>query len=266
MWTTKTDKEVDYSFYLGPDYKSTMSTKTTSTVIANHVSWLDVIVIARRFLPSMAPKDALKSVPLVNTLADAIGSLYMPRGGTREEKDKVLDLIRERQEMVEDSNDGYLPLLIFPEGTTNNGRTCYLFKKGAFLAEKKIRPLTLTYSDRIVSPAWENIDFLPYIFIFLSNICCNTCHLQQLPDFEPNEYLFSTHASKGSTRWEIYAWALREIILEHGNLTPSSVPFKVKIVYSNYMNMEKGAIHPDDLTEETAPPQIRRSVKSMRFI
>ena len=113
----------------------------------------------------------------MNTIADAIGSLYMPRGGTREERDKVLDLIRERQVMVEDSNDGYLPLLIFPEGTTNNGKICFMFKKGAFLAEKKIRPFTLTYSDNVVNPAWENIDFLPYIFIFLSNICCNTCRV-----------------------------------------------------------------------------------------
>ena len=32
------------------------------------------------------------------------------------------------------------------------------------------------------------------------------------------------------------------------------------------MNIEKGAIHPDDLTEETAPPQILKSQKSMRFI
>ena len=93
MYTYTTYKDVDYSYFLGPDYKKNLSTKTTSTIIANHVSWLDPIVFGRRFMPSMAPKDTLKHTPLVNTLANAIGSLYMPRGGTREEKDKILELI-----------------------------------------------------------------------------------------------------------------------------------------------------------------------------
>ena len=90
MYTYKTYKDVDYSYYLGPDYKKKMNNKTTSTVIANHVGWLDIFVIGRRFLPSMAPKASLKNIPIVNVLSDAIGSLYIPRTGTREEKDKIL--------------------------------------------------------------------------------------------------------------------------------------------------------------------------------
>lgn len=57
-----------------------------------------------------------------------------------------------------------------------------------------------------------------------------------MPDFEPNEYLFETHADKGTKRWEIYAWAIREIIIESGNLQPSDMPFRVKKVYVSYMN------------------------------
>lgn len=78
--------------------------------------------------------------------------------------------------MIEDSEDALPPLLIYPEGTTSNGKICYLFKKGAFLAEKKIRPYTLTYSNGTVSPAWEVVQFLPYIILFLS-WGCYTCHL-----------------------------------------------------------------------------------------
>jgi 1-acyl-sn-glycerol-3-phosphate acyltransferase len=104
--------------------------------------------------------------------------------------------------------------LIYPEGTTSNGKQCFLFKKGAFLAEKKIRPFVLQYgTDGSVSPAWDIIDFLPFAIIHL---CWGgyTCNLLELSDFEPNEYLFKTHADKGKERWEIYAWAVREIIIE----------------------------------------------------
>jgi hypothetical protein len=33
-----------------------------------------------------------------------------------------------------------------------------------------------------------------------------------LPLFVPNEYLYETHKDKGTEKWEIYAWAVRDII------------------------------------------------------
>lgn len=265
LYTYTTFKDADYSYYLGPGYKQKMSKKTTSTIVANHVSWLDAIVFVRRLTASLAPKEELRKTPLVNVLAEALSSLYMPRGGSREVKDETLRLIKERQEQVEDSNDTLPPLLIFPEGTTNNGTFCYLFKKGAFLAEKKVRPYTLNYSLGTVNLAWDVIDIRALMIIQLS-WGCYTCRLQRLPDFEPNEYLFETHADKGKDRWEIYAWAVREVIMEHGDLTSSTVPFRVKRVYEAYMNGHKNAIHPDEITEENAPPEVLKSKKSMRFI
>jgi hypothetical protein len=39
-----------------------------------------------------------------------------------------------------------------------------------------------------------------------------------LPVFEPNEYLWETHANKGQQKWEIYAWALRDMMLKDTGL------------------------------------------------
>ena len=39
-----------------------------------------------------------------------------------------------------------------------------------------------------------------------------------MPKFEPNEYLFETHKDKGNEKWEIYAWAIRDIISKQGDL------------------------------------------------
>ena len=126
MYSYKTtNNRVDYSYYLGPDYKNKMGKKEPSTVIANHVSFLDPIVFSRRIVPSFAAMDSLKKAPLFNILMIAIGSLFIPRGGSREIKDTTLRLIKERQEMIENSNDGYPPLMIFPEGTTSNGKVLF---------------------------------------------------------------------------------------------------------------------------------------------
>jgi hypothetical protein len=34
----------------------------------------------------------------------------------------------------------------------------------------------------------------------------------------PNDYLFETHANKGKEKWEIYAWAIREIMTTAGDI------------------------------------------------
>lgn len=54
--------------------------------------------------------------------------------------------------------------------------------------------------------------------IMLLNFCWPgfVCEVVCLPDVVPTEYLFEKHADKGKERWEIYAWAVREIMIEAG--------------------------------------------------
>lgn len=51
-------------------------------------------------------------------------------------------------------------------------------------------------------------------FHLASLIClCNLFVVQtnyELPPFIPNDYLFETHKDKGTEKWEIYAWAVRD--------------------------------------------------------
>jgi len=244
-WSTS-DKDADYSYYLGPDYKEKMSKRYASTVISNHVSWFDGMVIACRVLPSMTPKASMRNTPIISLLGKAIGVLWTPQGGTQESRENALNMIRERQELVEQEG-AYPPLLIYPEGTTSNGKFLYSFKKGAFINEKKIRPFILKYSTNgVVNPCWDVIDIKPLIFLYHSWYC-QSVKMLCLPDFEPNEYLFETHKDKGATRWEIYAWAMRQIYKEHGGFELSTLTFREKQNYSNYMNNRKGRfVHPDE--------------------
>jgi len=48
--------DLDYSEYLGPDYKNNQKKiKRTSTIVCNHVSWLDAVVLIKNIRPAFAP-------------------------------------------------------------------------------------------------------------------------------------------------------------------------------------------------------------------
>ena len=52
------------------------------------------------------------------------------------------------------------PLLVFAEGGTTNGTALLKFKKGAFMSEKRIKPLLLDWKVGTVHPAYDTIEVL----------------------------------------------------------------------------------------------------------
>lgn len=99
------------------------------------------------------------------------------------------------------------------------------FRRGAFIAEKRVTPMFLKYDYRFCSPAFDIIEFWP-IAIFTMSTWRNKCYVNVMPDFEPNEYMYKTHKSHGNERWEVYAWAVRDIMAKTGNFGISSTPLK----------------------------------------
>ena len=77
-------------------------------------------------------------------------------------------------------------------------------------------PVFLKYKECMVYSAFEVVD---QGLIMLLNLCWLPgfiCELGVLPPMVPTEYLFEKHADKGKERWEIYAWAVREVIMKSG--------------------------------------------------
>lgn len=52
--------------------------KLTSTIVCNHVSWVDAVLLIKTIRPAFAPSAAFQNVPLFNTLIDVLDSIYMP--------------------------------------------------------------------------------------------------------------------------------------------------------------------------------------------
>lgn len=69
------------------------------------------------------------------------------------------------------------------------------FKQGAFLAEKRVKPLFMKYSDSLVNPSYATMGIGP-LAIFLLSWGCYKCEVSKLSDFEPNDFLFEKHADK----------------------------------------------------------------------
>ncbi len=57
-----------------------------------------------------------------------------------------------------------------------------------------------------------------------------------MPPLAPNDYLFETHKDKGEEKWEIFAWATRDLLAKVGGFGKYDLAYKEKIkVYDYYM-------------------------------
>lgn len=98
IFVTHTDKkEYDYSYYLGPGYKDKMkSYKKCSTIVSNHVSWVDTQNIYQFHDVAFALDAGFVNVPLMGKLGAMVDSIFIPRGGTEEKRLAALNAIKDR--------------------------------------------------------------------------------------------------------------------------------------------------------------------------
>jgi lysophosphatidylcholine acyltransferase/lyso-PAF acetyltransferase len=153
--------------------------------------------------------------------------LFISRGASTEKKDLIVEQIGERQQNVE-LLGRYPAMTIFAEGSTSNGHYLLSFKRGAFAALRAVKPVILKYSFGTMSPAWEVMPFWPMVIMHMS-LFDFKCEVLELPTFTPNEYLFTHHANKGKEKWEIYAWAVREVMSFAGDIEKTDAQFREKL-------------------------------------
>ena len=88
-------------------------------LVANHISWLDIVVLHAARHCRFVSKSDVKHWPLVGTLATGAGTLYIERASRR-------DAMRVVHQMAQALKDGEI-LAVFPEGTTGDGTTVLPF-------------------------------------------------------------------------------------------------------------------------------------------
>lgn len=118
-------------------------TKENALIVANHVSYIDILVIA-----SVTPSVFITSVELGGTFF--LGMLARLGGSLFVERRKVTGLKQEIAEIVRVLREGH-HVVLFPEGTTSNGERVHPFRNALFdaaiTAGADILPLCLRYAS-----------------------------------------------------------------------------------------------------------------------
>lgn len=181
--------KADYSAYLGPDWKASYG--TTSTIVANHQSWADILLITILKFPSFTPKVEIKKWPLFGKASDIVfNSYFINRAGTPEEREKIVIDLCKRQEELEKGDAP--PLIMFPEGCTTNNTQLIQFRRGAFFGLHSVQPFTFRYYSPYVSLPHDILNPVAHMIL----CCCqpySTAVVKELPVFKPNEFFFKNH-------------------------------------------------------------------------
>jgi 1-acyl-sn-glycerol-3-phosphate acyltransferase len=113
-----------------------------SVLVANHVSWLDIMTIFAVRPAVFVAKDDILDWPVIGRLCERAGTLFIARGNRRH--------ARQINDHVASTLSGGRVIAIFPEGTTTDGRSLNPFHRalfqGAVDAEAVLQPVGIRYT------------------------------------------------------------------------------------------------------------------------
>lgn len=112
-------------------------------LVANHISWLDILVMHAARHCRFVSKADVRHWPLIGKLATGAGTLYIERQSRR-------DAMRVVRHMSESLKRGEI-VAVFPEGTTSDGVALLPFHgnliQAAISAGAPVQPVALSFLD-----------------------------------------------------------------------------------------------------------------------
>lgn len=112
-------------------------------LVANHISWLDILVMHAARHCRFVSKADVRHWPLIGTLATGAGTLYIERASRR-------DAMRVVHHMAESLKRGEV-VAVFPEGTTSDGLALLPFHgnliQAAISTGAPVQPVALSFLD-----------------------------------------------------------------------------------------------------------------------
>jgi 1-acyl-sn-glycerol-3-phosphate acyltransferase len=120
-------------------------------VVANHVSWLDILAIRAALPVRFVAKSEVRAWPVIGWLAERAGTFFIVRARPRDTariSKKLTQMLREGE-----------PIAMFPEATTSDGSTVLKFHSSllqpAVAAGATLRPVALRYARTDGTPCAE---------------------------------------------------------------------------------------------------------------
>ncbi len=227
-----------YKKYLGEDYDFNRYENNYSTVVSNHVSYIDIVYFLYRESPSYTSKESVKKLPLVGMIAEGLNTFYIDRTSKENRLENIRKIEKRQQDTME--KKCLFPLCLFPEGTTTNGRTIISFKKGAFYALTPVKVFYFEVDNTMnsFSVATAGMNMFLNILLETSFFKINlTAH--ELPVFAPNDFLFENYKHLGKDKAEIYSEACRHIMSEISGFPLSNSTWDTKLQYITEIRRKK---------------------------
>ena len=121
-------------------------------IVSNHVSWLDIMLIADASGAAFVSKDDVARWPVIGWLAALNNTVFVARSerkAVRGQADQLRDALMRDQ-----------PVALFPEGTTGDGRTLLPFRASLLAAVAppppgvRLQPVAIDYGAAADEIAW----------------------------------------------------------------------------------------------------------------
>ncbi|MFC4292412.1 lysophospholipid acyltransferase family protein [Sphingorhabdus arenilitoris] len=154
---------------------------------ANHISWMDIPLIAGFTGCTFVAQDGIKSWPIVGWLCKLNRTIFV----SREDRMSVDKQVANLKAAI----DGKQPVTIFPEGTTNDGTFLNPFKPALFAVLSPpppgmmVQPVFISYGKDTDEIAWVGEETAPAnAWRLLSRLKPMAARVYYLEPFDPSDY------------------------------------------------------------------------------
>lgn len=170
-------------------------------MVANHLSYLDILVIASQFPTTFVTSVEIRETPFLGLITKLGGCLYV-------ERRNKFSLSSEIQEITE-SLQKNIPVTVFPEATSTNAESVLRFKRPLFQAsldaQTPVSPICLNYlkidgasfnrGNRDTICWYGDMDFIPHLWNLMGKrkIIVELCLLREIPTEEPTQLAEKSH-------------------------------------------------------------------------
>lgn len=158
-------------------------------VVCNHVSYIEPIFFFYELFPTIVASESHDILPFVGTIIRAMQVIYVDRFSSSSRKNAVNEIKRKAL------CSKFPRLLLFPEGTTTNGRFLISFQHGAFIPCLPIQPVVVRYPHLHFDQSWGNISLAKLMFKMFIQFQ-NFMEVEYLPVIFPSEEETASHLAK----------------------------------------------------------------------
>ena len=211
-----------YKKYLGEDYD--FSQKDFSVYISNHFGALENSAYIREYGVSLLIMIENLKAPAIGPAYDELGSFYVKREDAESRKKALEALIKRQNDFY--NKKSYVRTLVYPEGTTTNGKYITAFKRGVFLSLLPVKPLMTLYYDGYPCSTNRFFYFTRTTAKFSVKI-----KIAEFPVIKPTDYMFEKYKDLGKEKWEIYAKVVNKMYSEIGGFKQCDMGYRVRSLY-----------------------------------